>query len=226
MSNNTFNTTAPREPRRVSMACTYCRHKKLKCRVDAGQTRCQRCVQNNNPDCRFIPVSVDTASAADWQDNSDFVRSADGTMYYDQSSAGQQWPDQFAGGSVPLHPPYPTGGSQYMQTSYGNPNPNQQQSYSAQGHHGIPSGHPATNQAAYNPYLQPFQGPVHGQVNDPRNANPAMQYHSPQGYVNLPPGAQYGNNAYNPYAQSSSGMNSRDGAYMHDSSDTTRNRGQ
>ncbi|KAI0076991.1 hypothetical protein K474DRAFT_1643984 [Panus rudis PR-1116 ss-1] len=43
-------------PRRVPMACTFCRKRKLKC--DGRKTSCGNCQRRNIP-CSYVPVSED-----------------------------------------------------------------------------------------------------------------------------------------------------------------------
>ncbi|KAH8077089.1 hypothetical protein BXZ70DRAFT_1013029 [Cristinia sonorae] len=45
-----------RTPKRVPMACTFCRKRKLKC--DGRKTSCGNCERRNIP-CSYIPVAED-----------------------------------------------------------------------------------------------------------------------------------------------------------------------
>ncbi|TFK75998.1 hypothetical protein BDN72DRAFT_360433 [Pluteus cervinus] len=48
-------------PRRVNIACTFCRNKKIKCPNNDAQGPCEECVRRNL-DCTFIPASGESGT--------------------------------------------------------------------------------------------------------------------------------------------------------------------
>ncbi|KAF8913817.1 hypothetical protein CPB84DRAFT_1741733 [Gymnopilus junonius] len=95
MDNSASQTTISREPKRVPMACTICRQKKLKCRPlptsSDNQKRCQRCVEANLQ-CIFVPVSSgQPVSISSTQQHFQF-RVDPG--HYDQTYNNHAWGEQ------------------------------------------------------------------------------------------------------------------------------------
>ncbi|PPQ69564.1 hypothetical protein CVT26_001566 [Gymnopilus dilepis] len=129
---HTSPTTMPREPKRVSMACTSCRHKKLKCRPapaspNSTQRKCQRCAEANL-ECIFVPVSseqpastsptpqyyqfrVDPAhydppyGAYAWQEQSEVYLNDPTSAMPNLPDSNARAPSGYEGyGNAPLHP--------------------------------------------------------------------------------------------------------------------------